>query len=202
MVGERQSVGPLCGFWAGVGAVRTSTYAYGDADGLAGLSHRGFPSVDADTSDSEIGKAFICKFLQAWLPPRVITLPRIPTTDSSDVTILFFNTLSVIQKVTEGLGLAHCLHYLFAHGHGSFSSGLVQIGVGGGSSARPKGFQSPRGRDCASPSDIDPARMQFGVACPRFPGWQYATPTGVVRARVASNSWRANCVRGSSGKPH
>jgi hypothetical protein len=159
LVGKMLKTCPLSSLGTGVAAVRSLTHARGVAD--------------QQTS--------ICKSLHAWLAPRAKTLPRVSTTDAKDVTALFFKMLLVTREVTEGLGLAHCLHYLFSPGHGIFSNGLVQFGFDGASSAQPEGFQSPRGRDCASAPQVDHAGVRCGVAFPRSSGWQYPTRTEVAR---------------------
>lgn|SRR5271157_2151 len=120
-VGERLNVCPLSSLWVGVGAVRSVTRAKGVAGPLAGSSHRGPQGAYAGRSDGEIRETYICKSLQPWFAPRAITPSSISTTHATGITTLFFKALGVIGKVTEGLGLAHRLQHLFAHGHGNFS---------------------------------------------------------------------------------
>ncbi len=198
LVGGRLNVRPLSSLGAGVCTVRSSARAKAVAGLWARASRPGHLGAYAGRSASEITQTSICKSLQAWLAPRAITRLGICKAGATDVTTLFFMALCTARKVTQGLGLAHHLHYHFAHRHGNFSSGLVQFGADGGSSAQPKGFQSPRARDCACALRVDQASARCGVAFPRFRDWRYATPAGVARVKAASKRSRENCAGSTS----
>ncbi len=193
----------VCPFYslrAGGFVVRSTSRAEGVAGPVAGSSHDCPDGAYDGRSRDGIKDPSRCKSLQVWVALRATTFLDILTTAVTDVTTLFVKVLRVNEKMTGGPGLAHRLRDLSPYGHGHYSNGSAQFGVGSGPSTQPKRQQEPRGRGGAPPLRVEKAGVRREVAFPRSRGWRYATRTGTAGAKVASTWSRENCVGGSSGK--